>query len=531
MIKNTFTFIPGIGAKTEGAYWEKGIVTWEDFERAVCRNGIGATNKKVLIDYVQKAKEALARKDISFFANHLPAKDHWRLYKEFYDRAVFLDIETTGLSQYYDVITLVGAFDGKAVKLFVRDNNLDQVVQYLRKFDIIVTFNGTLFDIPFLKNEFPEIRIPPVHIDLRFLLKTVGVSGPLKVIEQKLGITRDNETKKINGREAAVLWSRFVREDDESLAKLVRYNIYDTTDLKKVMDYCYKAKINIDVLKKINKDRMQQTLFNEDMRDYFTSTPPSSNFLIPKITTRRANSLLELRGGRKLLLRVSRKAIKKPEIKLNELTKKIRKTRSKPLSVGIDLTGSETRPSGVCVLDGNKAYMSLVKTDEEIIAKTLAANPAVVSIDSPLSLPKGRDCASDSCTCRKFGIMRECERLLKRRGINVYPCLIPSMQKMTLRGMNLAKALEERGLLVIESYPGAAQDIMGFPRKRVDLKALEVDLFNMGIKPYSDKEVITHDEIDALTSALVGYFYLTGMYEAIGNPEEKYLIIPDLKRK
>jgi len=50
---------------------------------------------------------------------------------------------------------------------------------------------------------------------------------------------------------------------------------------------------------------------------------------------------------------------------------------------------------------------------------------------------------------------------------------------------------------------------------------------NMGIKPFSYKDTITHDEIDALTSALVGYFYLAGMYEAIGDSEEGYLIIPD----
>ncbi|MFA5213604.1 MAG: hypothetical protein WC406_09740 [Methanoregula sp.] len=28
---------------------------------------------------------------------------------------------------------------------------------------------------------------------------------------------------------------------------------------------------------------------------------------------------------------------------------------------------------------------------------------------------------------------------------------------------------------------------------------------------------ITHDQLDALISAFVGYFYLAGMYEAIGN--------------
>ena len=97
-----------------------------------------------------------------------------------------------------------------------------------------------------------------------------------------------------------------------------------------------------------------------------------------------------------------------------------------------------------------------------------------------------------------------------------------------MRGMKLAKLLRGLGYVVIESYPGAAQDILGLPRKRVDLRALEIDLMNMGIKPISKRTVITHDEIDALTSALVGYFYLVEQYEALGNDEEGYLVIPKL---
>ena len=105
------------------------------------------------------------------------------------------------------------------------------------------------------------------------------------------------------------------------------------------------------------------------------------------------------------------------------------------------------------------------------------------------------------------------------------------MQKLTARGIKLSQVFEDYDYQVIESYPGAAQDILRFPRKRINLKELEIDLMNMGIVPSSDKETITHDEIDALTSALVGYFYLAGMYEAIGNIEEGYLIIPDLKKR
>lgn len=82
---------------------------------------------------------------------------------------------------------------------------------------------------------------------------------------------------------------------------------------------------------------------------------------------------------------------------------------------------------------------------------------------------------------------------------------------------------------MIESYPGAAQDILRFPRKHVNLAQLEMDLMDIEIKSFSERDTLTHHEVDALTSALVGYFYLAGMYEAIGNPEEGDLIIPDLK--
>ena len=102
------------------------------------------------------------------------------------------------------------------------------------------------------------------------------------------------------------------------------------------------------------------------------------------------------------------------------------------------------------------------------------------------------------------------------------------MQGLTERGIRLSKLLKDLGFCVIESYPGAAQDVLGLPRKRVDLRGLEVDLTNMGIKPKCDREIITHDEIDALTSALVGYFYLADEFEALGNEDEGYLIIPKI---
>src|SRR5207253_3132536 len=91
--------------------------------------------------------------------------------------------------------------------------------------------------------------------------------------------------------------------------------------------------------------------------------------------------------------------------------------------VGIDLTGSETKPSGWCALKGAIAETAMIGSDDEIIAGVLGTAPALVSMDSPLSIPLGRVRVEDDDPTRsEFGIMRWCERELKRRGVNVYPC-------------------------------------------------------------------------------------------------------------
>ena len=115
-----------------------------------------------------------------------------------------------------------------------------------------------------------------------------------------------------------------------------------------------------------------------------------------------------------------------------------------------------------------------------------------------------------------------------RRGLRVFPCLLPSMQQLTERGIRLANAFRKRGYRVIESYPGAAQDIMRIPRKRSSLEDLAQGLGAFGIKGDFRSEQVSHDELDAITSAVVGYFFLTGDYEALGRECEERLIVPKL---
>ena len=287
MIKSTFIFVPGIGEKTEENLWKKSILTWYDLKERAHIIGLSKTKRTIIEDYLDRAEKALDMRDASFFATHLPQKEYWRLYKEFRDKALFLDIETTGLSRYYDKITLIGASNERnKIKIFVRDNNLDEALNYLQNYEMIVTFNGKLFDIPFIMNEFPEAKIPPIHIDLRYLLRTLGVTGPLKKIEGTLNISRPKEVQEVNGREAAVLWSRFVKGDDSALEKLLLYNIYDVVNLRDIMDLCYKRKIEA-IMPKMNHDPSQQKLANSlGNKSANLQLDTSFKFNIPDVTTR-----------------------------------------------------------------------------------------------------------------------------------------------------------------------------------------------------------------------------------------------------
>ncbi|MGI0017042.1 MAG: hypothetical protein ACREBU_26765, partial [Nitrososphaera sp.] len=100
------------------------------------------------------------------------------------------------------------------------------------------------------------------------------------------------------------------------------------------------------------------------------------------------------------------------------------------------------------------------------------------------------------------------------------------MRALTMRGIRLAKTLRDKGVHVIESYPGAAQDVLLIPRKKASTAELKWGLIRAGFKGDWINGRIGHDELDAITSALVGLFYLAGEYVALGNPKEDYLIIP-----
>lgn len=506
MLIHTFQHLWGITPKKEYAFWQSGVISWKEYEKSFpSQYSLFSDDTSSPPDSpLYLSQKALAGEDVDFFANNLPNHEFYRIAASFPEKTLFLDIETTGLSRHYDKITLVGWSMGKEYGAYIQGGSDEAFKQAISKAKIIVTFNGSLFDIPFIKQEFNGLNLPVCHVDLRFLAKRVGLSGGQKAIETEIGVKRPHNLENIMGEAAPVLWYKYRWGDMRALKQLIQYNHADIEGMKAIFDTVVDR-----LLLKINAPKqIKQTL-------------PHFSRLKSKIVW-----ASESKNTEGIHLKPY-EGVAGPLILLKDLHVIKKGTEFKV--VGIDLTGSEIRPSGWCLLTNNVAETQCLGTDHDIIEATLKCRPDVVSIDSPLSIPKGRTSVSDDDPGRdQFGIMRICERILKRRGVNVYPSLIPSMQKLTARGIRLANHFRSLGVPVIESYPGAAQDIMGIPRKRASLEYLERGLQLFGIEGNFDYKEVTHDELDAITSAIVGLFFWSGKFEALGNEDEEYLIIPDL---
>ncbi|VBB43925.1 conserved hypothetical protein [uncultured Desulfatiglans sp.] len=236
MLQNTFLHIQGIGPKTEKGLWRRGIRCWDDFLR---RSGtvFSDARDRYIEEEIRRSADHL--EDIRFFAGRLPPGELWRLFGEFRSRAAYLDIETSGGLDGMDEITVIGLYDGNQVFSFVNGRDLDRFEEKVCAYDLLVTFNGSLFDVPFIRRAFPHITLPHAHIDLRFVLKRLGYSGGLKRIEKALGVGRDSDVDGLNGYDAVRMWRAHREGREGALERLLAYNRADIVNLEPLMVLSY----------------------------------------------------------------------------------------------------------------------------------------------------------------------------------------------------------------------------------------------------------------------------------------------------
>jgi uncharacterized protein YprB with RNaseH-like and TPR domain len=101
----------------------------------------------------------------------------------------------------------IALYDGKSIFTYVQGQNLDEFTRDIQKYKVIVTYNGKCFDVPFIESYF-RVKMPQAHIDLRYLLKSLGYTGGLKGCEKKAGIDR-GEMEGIDGYFAVLLWDDY----------------------------------------------------------------------------------------------------------------------------------------------------------------------------------------------------------------------------------------------------------------------------------------------------------------------------------
>jgi predicted nuclease with RNAse H fold len=188
--------------------------------------------------------------------------------------------------------------------------------------------------------------------------------------------------------------------------------------------------------------------------------------------------------------------------------------------VGIDLAGVAHRPSGVCLLEGQRALTTLLFADREVVNFVRRLNPDLVAIDAPLNLPPGRKSMSE-----ENGVhFRPCDIELRRRKIRFFPITLGPMRELTERGIRLKRILEESGFRVVEIYPGGAQDVWQIPRAKKSLAGLKAGLARRGVQGLKDD--ITDHELDAVSGALVGRLYLQGKADVLGDFSSGAIIMP-----
>ena len=149
----------------------------------------------------------------------------------------FLDIETTGLSPLYSEITVIGIHICKGeetsfAQLVGRDITPESILEALDGVQIIHTYNGSRFDLPFINRKL-GINLEEIysHRDLMYDCWNNNLRGGFKSVERQLGI--DRNLQGINGYDAVRLWWRYIDAFDlDALNTLLQYNKEDVLNLK-----------------------------------------------------------------------------------------------------------------------------------------------------------------------------------------------------------------------------------------------------------------------------------------------------------
>lgn len=254
MLTRSFIFAKGMTEEVERQLWSRGLVSWEVVRKhpGEAAEVLGNFRAQKLVEAVNDAQRALDAADLAWFKTNWPERERWRLWEGFClpEQVALVDIETTGLTPGYDQITVIGLADSKEARVFVAgrpmagDEVLDRFREAIKPYRLVVTFNGTNFDMPFIEKQFREanFRFEQPHLDLIMPARSLGLTGGLKDMEKQIGIVRSADIKEIRGNEAVVLWGAWKNGDQNAYKRLTTYCMADCTNLRDFAAHIYRVK-------------------------------------------------------------------------------------------------------------------------------------------------------------------------------------------------------------------------------------------------------------------------------------------------
>jgi len=179
--------------------------------------------------------------------------------------------------------------------------------------------------------------------------------------------------------------------------------------------------------------------------------------------------------------------------------------------MGIDLSAHERKPSGVCVIEGDRAYTLRLNSDDEIVSLAEKIRPLVIAIDAPLTdKPE----------------LRNCDKMMIKMGFRVLPPNFSHMRELSERGFSLSRKLNFE---VIETFPTAVYKMMGIrkPKSKREIPDVARRLEEIA-RVKLIREPRSLDELDSFVCAIVAREKGSGRAIAYGD-SSGLIFLPEIR--
>lgn len=242
MLKISFSCLKGFSDSAEQKIWQLGCLTWEHI--AYLPSGTFSPDKtRSLATEINRAKIAYIAQLPDYFIHRFKHANKVRVFKDFQENSAVLDIETTGLGKK-DIVTTIALLKKGIIHVFINGVDLDNFLFMLKDVRLLITFNGTRFDLPFLRKHFSiDLNMP--HLDLMPVLNALGYRGGQKKCEETCLMRRTFSQCK-SGKDAIRLWKEWEsKKNRNALQNLAVYNAEDVFMIEKLAVMAYNRVMKI----------------------------------------------------------------------------------------------------------------------------------------------------------------------------------------------------------------------------------------------------------------------------------------------